>query len=264
MEAGQDDSVEFQPLGFVHGHDLDGRAVVATRILIGLGIERGDLAIQSVEREAAACVKFVDETEVSFGIGALGRIVQAGFAAKHAPDGLDPAPRAQPALLRQRFGEYSAQMLQALLAVGGHVLNAFIIVDELPHRALVIVGSERMQVGQGEAAPGCAQCGEPVNAVAAMMKGACEGQQVLHHLPLGEGFDFHGLIAQFGRAALQLGDQRVEITAGANEDGDAAGWVGSALGAQDGDDLLCFIDAGALGILGDQHRMREYACRIRR
>ena len=69
---------------------------------------------------------------------------------------------------------------------------------------------------------------------------------------------FHRLVAQLRRAALQLGDQRIEMAAGADEDGDAAGRMRGAFAAQDVDDLARFIDTALLGVLAEQHRMCNY------
>jgi hypothetical protein len=96
--------------------------------------------------------------------------------------------------------------------------------------AVAIVGAgEEVQIGEGEAAPGRAQDGEPRDPIHGMEQGAGEGEEIAELLTLGEALDFDG--AEGDAALAQERDEFEEVGAGAHEDGDA---------------VLAMLGAGAL------------------
>ncbi len=58
-----------------------------------------------------------------------------------------------------------------------------------------------------------------MHAVGAMMQGAEQREQILHMLAAIQPLDFNRLETQTGRAAANLGDERIEMAAGADEYG---------------------------------------------
>ena len=82
------------------------------------------------------------------------------------------------------------------------------------------------------------------------MKCACERYQILNELTGAEGVDLYGLKWQSGRCLLQLFDQRVQVAAGAHQNGDAARRLFGARRLYDFDNALGLSFVGpALGRL---------------
>ena len=171
VQAGQDDGIEFQALGFVHGHDLD-HLCFAGRIGNGRRVEQCDLLVQAIQREAGAAVDLIQQAPICLGIGTFGSVMQARFATEHAPHGLDPAPCTQAALMRQRLGKHGTHMTQPSLTIGRQRCHTHRVVHQLPYCALMIIRSQRVQVGQYQPAPRRTQYGQPVQSISAVMQGA--------------------------------------------------------------------------------------------
>ena len=90
----------------------------------------------------------------------------------------------------------------------------------------VVAAGERVQVGERESAPGCAQDGERGGAVGWMEQGAGERGEVEDFLSLAERLDLD--CAEGDCIFLfQCGDDLVEVIAAANQDGDLPG-IGAA------------------------------------
>jgi hypothetical protein len=186
MQSGQDHGVELETLGLVDGHQL--QAAVGPRV--GRGEQPRHVVFEAVQRKAPRRVELVQALEEGLRVGCLRPRTEAGRPAQLLPGIFDPAPARLAALPRQRFGHDLAQVGQASPAVGRQARHARRVSHQRPERGLVVVAGQREQVGKPEPAPGCAQDRQPVQAVAAMMQGARERDQVLHRLALGQRLDF--------------------------------------------------------------------------
>ena len=62
-------------------------------------------------------------------------------------------------------------MQQALPAIGAQAFEARRVLHQLPDGAGVIIGAERVQISELQAAPGRAQQGQPMDTIGPMMQG---------------------------------------------------------------------------------------------
>jgi hypothetical protein len=83
----------------------------------------------------------------------------------------------------------------------------------------MVRAGERVEIGEGEAAPGRAQDAEPCDVVHGVEQGADQRHEIEEFLTLGQGFDFNG--AEGDAAAAQKRRDVGEVAAIAYEDGDA-------------------------------------------
>jgi hypothetical protein len=123
----------------------------------------------------------------------------------------------------------------------------------------MVVTRERMQVGQGQPAPGRAQDGQPVQAVAAMVQGARQRDQVLHRLAFGQRLDLDRAAAPACRMAADRRRQRRKVAARAHQHGDLPRRIGAPLGLDQRHHARGFEPPGGLGIAasGDQRMNRD-------
>ena len=188
---------------------------------VGRRVQFGGVGGQRFGAQVAGGDQLVDQREEGFDVVQRFRRFQAARPAEHQPDAFEPAPRVLAAAAGEGQLQHVANMLQALPAVFGKAGDAGLVLHQLPDRRLLVVGGQRVQVGQLQAAPRGPQQRQPMHAVGAVVQGAEQGQQVLHMLAVVQPFDIDCLKTQIRRAAANFVDQRIEVAAGANEDGDA-------------------------------------------
>ncbi|VGO06922.1 hypothetical protein AMB3_3154 [plant metagenome] len=186
FQAVQDDRVELQALGFVHGHDFD-RGPVGIR-----GREQArHRGIQGVGVQAAIGRQALDQPQQALRIAHVARAgVQAG-AAEQAPDALDPGREGHAArriaLIQQDRGRAGQARMLSSSQHGARRLRAVLALRQRTrhqhgHRQAMIGAEERVQAVQRQAAQGRAQHGEPGQPVTRMRQGAHQLDQVGHAL----------------------------------------------------------------------------------
>ena len=103
-----------------------------------------------------------------------------------------------------------------------------------------------------------------MHAVGAMVQRVEQRQQILDMLAPIQPLDFHRLKAQLGRAAADFADQRIEMAAGAHENGDAFGRVIAASRQNQIEDAARFVLGRAVFGALDQRVHADPAIRPRR
>ena len=153
------------------GHDFDR---FGTGLDVGLGVELGQAVGQRAEVFQLACVfEALELVEVDLGVGEVGAVGKARRAAEREPDAFDAVAQGPAQALLERGLEDGDDSREP-----GNVL------DQLPDRLLVPAFEQTAQFIQVQAAPRCAQDGEPGDAVGQVRQRARQRIEVLHHLLL--------------------------------------------------------------------------------
>lgn len=279
MQAVQDDGIELQPLGFVHGHDFD-------RALLAGGLRRGEQArhrgVQQAGVQSAVRRQPLDQLEQAFGIaGRAGSRIQAR-PAQAPPQLLQPGGQRQQAGVigaiqqdrrhgaqapvfvgRQRLLGQTARrrrIEQAALPALGARRAAQRAFEQRGHRRQLIGAEQALQRSQGQAAPWRAQHRQPGQPVARMRQRARQLHQIGHH---GAQPQRHQLDGAAGNSFLrQAARQAAQVAAGAHQDRDgmAAAFVLGQRRAHQADRDVLGLPLGAGGVAAfpggvEQHRL---------
>ena len=121
----------------------------------------------------------------------------------------------------------------------------------------MVVGRQRVQVRQREAAPRCAQNRQPADAVAPMQQRARQRQQVLHRLALVEALHLHRREAQPGSMPPNFPHQRRKMLARARQHGDLPAGIGGPLGVDGGKHLARLGQIGIATFVHDDGMRRD-------
>lgn len=148
MQAGDDHGIELKTLGLVNGHHLQ-----RTAERVGWRVQFAGVGSQGVGIQLAGGDQAVDQREEGFDIAQGFRRFQTARPAEHQPDAFQPASRVLAVALGKRDVQHVAHMPKAFLAVFREASDPGRIVHQLPDCRLLIVGRQRVQVGQHQATP---------------------------------------------------------------------------------------------------------------
>ena len=126
VQAGQDDGIEFQPFGFVDGHELQ----LWTGLGVGRGKQAGDFVVEALDLDLTVLGDAIEGIEVGVGVEQVGRLCEAKRAAKALPNAFYPAAGALLNAVVVGFLQYAANVQQALLSVGAELCDACVILHE--------------------------------------------------------------------------------------------------------------------------------------
>ena len=217
-EPRHDHRVELESLRLVDRHHAD--ALVGRRVGTGLEIAQCEVEGGEILEYRTRCQP-LHGVEVAGRIGERRRSVGAGRAAQREPRGFEPAPQRHASLPGVCRDHDVTQARESALTVLAHRRDALYVVHGGQHAVLRRqVRGKRVQIGEGQSAPGGAQHREPGDAVVRMQQCARERMQVGDDRPLGEALDVDRLVAD-ARIAQRRGDFR-QMTAIAHEYRDAS------------------------------------------
>ena len=175
-EAGQDDGVEFQALGLVDRHQLDGGRGAG----VGWCVELGQCLVEALQqRQVRGALVFAHQIEKGPGGGQVGSVgLQAGGTAEGEPDGLHGlAQAAAPALVQGLVQDRVGCGSDAGRAVRRQSSDTFFeSAEQADDFGMPIVARQRGEIGERQAAPGRTQHGQPGRAVVGQDQGARPGR----------------------------------------------------------------------------------------
>ncbi len=126
MQAGQNDRIELQPLGFMDSHELQ----CIGRPHIRRSKQFFRFARQGLQLKLPVLLQPFDQIEERLHVAHVTRVGQADGTAQLQPDRFDPPPGWLPAAMRQGLRQHITDMAQTSLPILAHALQTGVILHQ--------------------------------------------------------------------------------------------------------------------------------------